>query len=127
MKSGKSGQTVGLVHPQRHLHVRRHVPAAARGEAHAGHLRAIRHGGTLELLGEEAADKRAQRGEDRLPAVHAVKRLQSQRKDLFGAGAAVHHVPEEEVVQLIRAEGFLGFLRDFAVLTGDQLRRDGCV
>ena len=103
------------------------MPAAARGEADGGDLRAVRHGGALELLGEEAANERAQRGEDRFPAVHGFKCLQSQREDLFGAGAAVHHMPEEEVVQLICAEGVLGLLRDFAVLAGDQLRGNGRV
>ena len=55
-------ELLDLLHPEDALRVRGHAPIAARGKADRTDLRAVRHGGALELLGEEAADERAQGG-----------------------------------------------------------------
>ena len=117
-------ELLDLLHPEDALRVRGHAPIAARGKADRTDLRAVRHGGALELLGEEAADERAQGGENRVVGVLSVKRGLGQWVELERGRAAVHHVIEEEIVQGIRAQGVLRALGQLARLGGDQLGGD---
>ena len=117
-------QLFNFLHPENTLRVRGHAPIAAWGKADGADFRAVRHGGALKLLGEEAADECTQSGENREIVILAVKRGFCHGVELERRRAAVHHVIEEEVVQGICAEGILRALGQFPLFRGDEFGGD---
>ena len=95
--------------------VGRHAEAGARREAEAVERRAVLQAGALELLAEEAAAVAAQplleRCMVKLVAVGDV----GQTQHLLGCKAVIDQIVQEEILEVIRADGVLALLGDLAI------------
>ena len=99
--------------------------AVARGEREAHDRGAVGRGAALELLREEAAAVAVQPVDERGAVEFALEGDLGQAEDLLGGAAAHDHVPEEEVLQDVGADGVLALLQQLALVAdGQQLRRD---
>ena len=97
--------------PDRNVGVAGHPPIAAGREADGADLGAVGHARTLELLAEEPPEERPQGRRHLRPRVRLRERREfAQEEDLLGRIAAADGVEQDEVVQLVGAEGVLGGL-----------------
>jgi hypothetical protein len=101
--------------PLRRIGIRGHAPVASGRQADRPHLRPVRDARPLELLAEEAGVERPHRRFDPLARIILGERSElAQEEDLRGRVPAADRVVQDEIVDLVRAEGRLGGLLDLA-------------
>ena len=103
-----------------------HPPVASRREADRADLWTVRYAGAFELLGEESLQKESEPLFELLAAVYSVKRAAGHEHELIGRSAEALEMIEEEIVNLVGAEGILRLLGYLAAAVGrKQLGADG--